>query len=298
MILVTGGFGFIGSNIVKALCPFDNNHSDVAVVDDLTNGHKFKNLGNTVINEYVDKDDLFSQSDRFWRNITKIFHEGAISSTTEWDGKKVMEENYTYSCKLLEKAIEYKIPMSYASSASVYGTTTHFKEDGELQPLNMYAYSKFLFDKKVEKLKPNNVQGFRYFNVYGNGEEHKGDQASPISKFIKQAKENGEIILFEGSDQYKRDFICVDDIVKYKLKTINEPVSGIFNLGTGSIVSFEDIANWVSHKYNAKIKYIPFPDHLKGHYQEFTKANMNKFRSIQKFGVANFISVEKYINSL
>lgn len=287
MILVTGGYGLIGSNIVRNLN--QRGISDIIISDDLTDGHKFHNLVDCQFEDYVDKDELFdSLKDHHWEKITAIYHEGAISSTTEWNGKKVMNSNYEFSKQLLNKAMEYKIPFSYASSASVYGDTTHFTEDGPMKPLNMYAYSKMLFDQYVMKLintdwyknSPFIIQGWRYFNVYGRGENHKGDQASPVTKFMNQAMSGEKIKIFEGSDNYKRDFICAEDIAVLKIEMINRKISGIFNGGTGKPVSFLEIARMVSQKTGVEIEVVPFPEHLKGHYQEYTCANMNKLGSV------------------
>ena len=286
MIIVTGGFGLIGSNIIRNLNK--RNQKNIFVVDDLTDGHKFKNLADCEFEDYFDKDTFFNSAENLWDKVSGIFHEGAISSTTEWDGKKVMKNNYEFSDKLLSKAMEHKIPFSYASSASVYGNTNHFTEDGAMDPLNMYAYSKSLFDKKITKLvntdwyqnSPYVIQGWRYFNVYGEGEDHKGNQASPITKFMKQAQEHGYIEVFEGSENFIRDFICAEDIAVLKIEMIQRNISGIFNAGTGKPISFMDVAKYVSRKTGAEIRTIPFPEHLKGHYQSYTCANMEKLFSI------------------
>ena len=286
MILVTGGFGLIGSNIIRNLNKRGKNN--IFVVDDLSDGRKYKNLVDCEFEEYFDKDTFFEQAENLWDKITAIYHEGAISSTTEWNGKKVMESNYFFSDKLLAKAMEHKIPFSYASSASVYGGKLHFTENGPLDPMNMYAYSKMLFDRKIEKLvntewyqnSPYIIQGWRYFNVYGQGEDHKDGQASPITQFSKQARETGKIKVFEGSEKFKRDFVCAEDIALLKIEMLNRKVSGIFNAGTGNAVSFMDVANMIARKVGAEIQTIPFPEHLKGHYQEFTQANMDKLTTI------------------
>lgn len=296
MIIVTGGFGFIGSNIIKELNK--RNKTNILVVDDLTNGHKFKNLVNCDFEDYLDHELFFEEfTDDLWENVTQIYHEGAISSTTEWNGKLVMEKNYKFSTKLLEKAIQYNIPFSYASSASVYGNTTHFIENGPLDPLNMYAYSKYLFDKKVEDILKDSssliIQGFRYFNVYGNGEEHKENQASPIYNFIKQAKDSKVIKVFEGSENYKRDFVCVEDIAKLKVEMLEKRISGIFNAGTGKAISFMEIAEIISNKTGAKIELVEFPNHLKGHYQEFTQADLTNLNSA--FGEFKWTDIKEFI---
>lgn len=301
MIIVTGGFGFIGSNIIRNLNK--RGQKDIFVIDDLTDGHKFKNLADCEFNDYYDVDDFFRDFPGFlWEKVTHIYHEGAISSTTEWNGKLVMERNYKFSDSLLNKALEHKIPFSYASSASVYGNTNHFVEDGELKPMNMYAYSKYLFDKKVQKLmtlewyrnSPFIIQGYRYFNVYGQGEDHKGDQASPIHKFTKQALETGVIKVFAGSENFRRDFVNAEDIAILKIEMLDRNISGIFNAGTGRAISFMDVAHLVARKYNARIEVIPFPPHLKGHYQEFTQANTSKLQTVGCPVI--FRSVNEYLN--
>ena len=287
MIIVTGGYGLIGSNIVRNLNARGIN--DILVVDDLTDGRKFKNLVDCHFHDYVDKDEfLESMEGHHWKEVTAIYHEGAISSTTEWDGKKVMKANYDFSKELLAKSMEHAIPFSYASSASVYGDTTHFTEDGPMKPMNMYAYSKMLFDQYVLRLmnadwyknSPYVIQGWRYFNVYGRGEDHKDNQASPVTKFMSQALSGEKIKVFEGSDNFRRDFICAEDIAVLKIEMLQRQISGIFNGGTGKAVSFMDVAKMVSQKTNVEIELIPFPEHLKGHYQEYTCANMSKLGSI------------------
>ena len=287
MIIVTGGYGLIGSNIVRNLNARGIN--DILVVDDLTDGRKFKNLVDCHFHDYVDKDEfLESMEGHHWKEVTAIYHEGAISSTTEWDGKKVMKANYDFSKELLAKSMEHSIPFSYASSASVYGDTTHFTEDGPMKPMNMYAYSKMLFDQYVLRLmnadwyknSPYVIQGWRYFNVYGRGEDHKDNQASPVTKFMNQALSGEKIKVFEGSNNFRRDFICAEDIAVLKIEMLQRQISGIFNGGTGKAVSFMDVAKMVSQKTNVEIELIPFPEHLKGHYQEYTCANMSKLGSI------------------
>ena len=272
MIIVTGGAGFIGSNLIKELNK--NGHKNIIVVDDLTNGYKFKNLVDCDIEDYFDYTELFNDSIRrvVWEDVSSIYHEGAISSTTEWNGKLVMKDNYTFSTNLLNHAIHYNIPFSYASSASVYGhgvkENTPFKESDKLNPLNVYAYSKMLFDKRVENVIESNnykttIIGNRYFNVYGPGEEHKGDQASPIHKFYKQALDNNYIEIFKGSDNFVRDFICVI----------------------------------VSEKTGCDIEEIPFPNHLKDHYQKYTNADLTYLKdNVPGLVPKNFTSVFKYFN--
>ena len=190
--------------------------------------------------------------------------------------------NVAFSLFLFEKAIEYQIPIKYASSASVYGNTK-----GNINPLNYYAITKLQMDyfaqDNIDKF--SHIQGFRYFNVYGEGEEDKGDQASPVSKFEKQIQETGKLKLFEGSDKFLRDFVCVNDVVDVVLNNTNP--SGIYDLGTSKPVSFQHVAECVAKKYNGEIEYIPFPDHLKGKYQNYTLAKKEwrdyKFTTVKKY---------------
>ncbi|MFV1983440.1 MAG: ADP-glyceromanno-heptose 6-epimerase [Thiohalomonadales bacterium] len=291
MIIVTGGAGFIGSNIVKTLN--DRGRNDVLVVDNLSNGVKFKNIADCEIIDYLDKDDFIQRikdNKKFSEKVDAIFHEGACSSTTEWDGKFMMENNYEYSKHLLHYSMENNISYLYASSASVYGSGTVFKEQRDHEePLNVYGYSKFLFDQYVRRFlgkTKNQIVGFRYFNVYGPREQHKGTMSSVAFHVNNQIKENGTAKLFEGYEGYgngeqSRDFVYVGDAVKVNLWFMDNPdKSGIFNLGTGNSQPFNDIANAVIKFHNkGKIEYIPFPDHLKGVYQSFTEADISALRS-------------------
>lgn len=284
MIIVTGGAGFIGSNLVHALAG-----QPVTVVDHLKDGTKFKNIADCEIADYIDRDDFLlalQKNPSFTKHITAIIHQGACSATTEWDGQYMMRNNYEYSKQLLHFCLEQKIPFIYASSAAVYGGSETFKETLEHEkPLNVYGYSKFLFDQYVRRLLPNissQVVGLRYFNVYGPREGHKGSMASVAFHLNNQLKQSDEIRLFEGTDGYgdgeqRRDFIYVDDIVKINLWFLKNPsCSGIFNAGTGRSQPFNDVANAVIrwHK-RGKINYIPFPSHLKGCYQSFTQADIS-----------------------
>ncbi|MFT6449705.1 MAG: ADP-L-glycero-D-manno-heptose 6-epimerase [Oleispira sp.] len=299
MIIVTGGAGFIGSNIVKTLN--EQGRKDIIVVDDLTDGKKFYNLSDCDIADYLDKDDflqLVKLDDPILNNVEAIFHEGACSSTTEWDGKFMMENNYEYSKTLLHACIIREIPFLYASSASVYGAGSVFKEQREHeQPLNVYGYSKWQFDQYVREIQhtfKSQVVGFRYFNVYGPREQHKGSMSSVAFHFNNQVKENGVAKLFGGSGGYgdgeqRRDFVYVGDVVKVNLWFLANPdKSGIFNLGTGRCQSFNDVANAVidwhdekgTHVTKATKEYMPFPEHLKGAYQSFTEADISKLRDM------------------
>ncbi len=308
MIIVTGGAGFIGSNIVKTLN--ERGRDDILVVDDLKEGAKFRNIADCEIADYWDKDDFlaFIESGKnFPVTVDAVFHEGACSATTEWDGQYMMRNNYEYSKALLHYCLQHKIPYLYASSASVYGAGPNFKEAREFeQPLNVYGYSKFLFDQYVRRILPkaeSQVVGFRYFNVYGPREQHKGSMSSVAYHLNNQLLAGDEVVrLFEGCDGYgdgeqRRDFIYVSDVVDVNLWCFEHPeCSGIFNLGTGRSQSFNDVANAVIHYHNkGKLEYIPFPDHLKGSYQSFTEADMSALRSAGY--QADFKSVEAGVHA-
>jgi len=290
MIIVTGGAGFIGSNLVRALT--ERGQSDVAVVDDLTDGHKFVNIADLNIADYLDKDDFIARlasDSEFASGITAILHQGACSETTEWDGRFMMRNNYSYSQKLLHHCLEHKTQFIYASSAAVYGGSKEFVEDPLFEnPLNVYGYSKIQFDRYVRRVAANpesQVVGLRYFNVYGPREQHKGSMASVAFHFNNQIGESGEANLFTGTDGYGdgeqvRDFVYIDDICKVILWFLDNPdSSGIFNAGTGCAQSFNDVANAVIKWHGkGKIRYVPFPDHLKGAYQSFTQADLGELR--------------------
>ncbi|MWN05443.1 ADP-glyceromanno-heptose 6-epimerase [Gilliamella sp. Pas-s95] len=283
MIVVTGGAGFIGSNIVKGLN--DLGHKDILVVDDLTDGTKFANLADLDIADYMDKDEfiaaIISHEDL---DIDVVFHQGACSSTTEWDGKFMMENNYDYSKDLLHYCLDFNIPFLYASSAATYGgRSDNFIEDRAYEkPLNVYGYSKFLFDQYVRQLLPqanSPVCGFRYFNVYGPRESHKGSMASVAFHLNEQINKGEKPKLFAGSENFKRDFIYVGDVVAVNLWFWKNKISGIYNCGTGRAESFQAVADAVlNYHKKSEIDYIPFPDHLKGRYQSYTQADLTKFR--------------------
>lgn len=294
MIVVTGAAGFIGSNLVHALNALGRH--DILAVDDLTDGTKFKNLGTAKLYDYLDKDDFLVQLDKLGK-IDVIFHQGACSATTEWNGKLVMGLNYDYSKALFHHAKSTKTPLIYASSASVYGMGSEGFSEAEVceNPLNMYAYSKFLFDQYVRRealkksSKKSQVVGLRYFNVYGPREQHKGGMASVAFHQHHQCLKDGEVRLFEGSDGYengeqRRDFIHVDDVVALNLWFWQHPeISGIFNAGTGRAQPFNDVAKAVLawHGFDeSRLRYIPFPEHLKGRYQAFTEADLSHLRAV------------------
>lgn len=292
MIIVTGGAGFIGSNIVKELNR--RGRTDIVVIDDLSDGTKFKNLTDCDIADYVDYEDFLdgiTGDTEVFEEVTAVFHQGACSTTTEWDGRYMMDNNYEYSKILLHYCLDREIPFIYASSASVYGAGKVFKEAREFEnPLNVYGYSKFLFDQYVRRLLPtvnSQIVGLRYFNVYGPRENHKGGMASVAFHFNNQILKDGVVKLFEGCDGYGdgeqvRDFIHVDDAVAVNLWFLDHPkVSGIFNTGTGRAESFNAVANAVTAFHQrGQVEYIPFPENLRGRYQSFTQADISHLRSV------------------
>ena len=292
MIIVTGGAGFIGSNLVAELNR--RGVEQIIVVDNLKNGIKFRNLADLQIADYIDKVDFIDaiQKRTFPLNqIRAIFHLGACSATTEWDGRYMMNNNYVYSKTLLEWALKHKIPFIYASSASVYGASEIFEENpGHEAPLNIYGYSKLLMDQVVRRYLPvseSQVVGLRYFNVYGPRESHKESMASTAFHFSRQNKESKNIRLFQGSGGYpdgeqRRDFVYVSDAASVNLWFLDHPeVSGIFNVGTGRCQTFNDIADAVIAHYGfGKKTYIPFPDHLAGKYQSYTQADLSRLRAV------------------
>lgn len=289
MIIITGGAGFIGSNQVKQLNAMGR--TDIIVVDDLSDGTKFQNIADCTIMDYLDKSELHTQLVGLdAKGIDVIFHQGACSATTEWDGKYMMQNNFTYTKGLFKFCVNKEIPFIYASSAATYGGNEIFKESPENEaPLNVYGYSKLLFDQYVRqnqhKIK-SQVVGLRYFNVYGPREQHKGSMASVAFHLNNQMKETGKIKLFEGCDGYEngeqqRDFVYVGDVVNVNHWLMENPnVTGTFNLGTGQAQTFNDVANAVL-KWHGKgeLEYIPFPEHLVGRYQSFTQADISALRN-------------------
>ena len=289
MIVVTGGAGFIGSNLVRGLNAAGAD--DILVVDNLENGRKFVNLVGCRIADYWDKrrfDERLRDGLPFTPDV--VFHQGACSVTTEWDGRYMMENNYRQSVDLLDYCLRAGVPLIYASSAAVYGASSTFVEDGgdHERPLNVYGYSKLLFDQCVRRRlvsAASQVAGLRYFNVYGPGEAHKGQMASVVLHLSRQLAGTGELRLFEGSGGYadgeqRRDFIYVDDVVRVNLWFYEHPgISGIYNVGTGRSASFNDLANAVVARLGGgRIVYIPFPDGLRASYQSFTEADVTALR--------------------
>ena len=310
MYIVTGGAGFIGSNLVKRM--LNAGYDDIVVVDDLTDGHKFVNIADLDIADYMDRDDLLERMDAdpgFVNGVEAILHQGACSETTEWDGRYMMQNNYDYSKRLMHHCMNGDIPFIYASSAAVYGAAPEFVEhpDNEV-PLNVYGYSKLQFDRYVRRIKPQSqVVGLRYFNVYGPREQHKASMASVAFHFNNQVIDDGEARLFEGWDDYEdgeqlRDFVYVDDVCDVNLWFLEHAgESGIFNCGTGAAQTFNDVANAVIDWHgDGEISYIPFPEHLKGAYQSFTEADLSALRAtgcdVEFRGVAE--GVEAYLDQI
>lgn len=291
MMIVTGGAGFIGSNLIAELNR--KGVEKIIVVDNLKNGIKFRNLVDFQIADYIDKEDFIAAIRKGTFSLDRIkaiFHSGACSATTEWDGRYMMNNNYVYSRTLLESALKYKIPFIYASSAAVYGDSAVFQESPDHEtPLNIYGYSKLLMDQVVRRHLPgtqSQVVGLRYFNVYGPRESHKGSMASTAFHFSRQNGESENICLFQGSGGYpdgeqRRDFVYVSDAVAVNLWFLDHPeVSGIFNVGTGRCQAFNNIADAViAHHGFGKKTYIPFPDHLVGKYQSYTRADLTRLRA-------------------
>jgi len=320
MYIVTGAAGFIGANLVRSLNA--RGITNILAVDNLRLGDKVANLSDLDIADYLDKDVFLEDfsSGRINGPIEALFHEGACSDTMERDGRYMMENNYRYSVALLEHCQLLNVPFLYASSASVYGSGRVFLESREHErPLNVYAYSKFLFDQYVRHMAPrktSQIAGFRYFNVYGPREAHKGSMASVAFHFYNQFVTKGQVRLFCGTDgitdgMQQRDFIHIDDVVAVNLYFLDHPdLSGIFNLGTGRAQTFNDVACAVinsvralrgesgldlnSLKTQGLIEYIPFPQALVGKYQNYTQANLHALRNTGYH--ASFMNVEQGVS--
>jgi len=304
MIVVTGGAGFIGSNLVLGLNR--RGCTDILVVDDLTQGDKFVNLVDGKIADYLHKDEFRQRvAQGQFDNIEAVFHQGACSDTTERDGRYMLDNNYRVTLELFQFCQQAKIPFIYASSAAVYGAGPVYAEDPLYEsPLNVYGYSKYLFDQVLRRHLPGlaaPVAGLRYFNVYGPNEQHKARMASVAFHNMNQFRSEGHVRLFGGWDGYEdggqlRDFIHVDDVVDVNLFFLDHPEkSGIFNCGTGRAQPFNDVARAVVNALRAHdnqpalplkelveqklIRYIDFPDDLKGRYQSHTQADLTQLRA-------------------
>jgi len=300
----------------------------VLAVDDLKQGDKFVNLVDCDVADYLDHEEFLRElgNGAFDGALAAISHQGACSDTTETDGRYMMQNNYRYSRELLEYCVDEEIPYIYASSAAVYGSGPEFREDRACEePLNVYGYSKFLFDQYVRRNwseRSAQVVGLRYFNVYGEREQHKGRMASVACHFFNQYRANGKVKLFEGSGGYgngeqRRDFVSVEDVVGVNLHFLDHPrESGIFNVGTGAAQSFNDVAvatinacrrhaaeaplTLAGMQQQGVIEYIPFPPDLAGKYQSYTQADIGALRGAGY--AAHFLTVEegvsRYIETL
>jgi ADP-L-glycero-D-manno-heptose 6-epimerase len=315
-LIVTGAAGFIGSNLVKALNA--RGLTDIVAVDNLKRADKVPNLSDLEIADFVDKQDFIDMlRGGLEGEFDAVFHQGACSDTMESDGRYMMENNYRYSLDLLDWSQQRGIPFIYASSASVYGGGKVFREARENEaPLNVYGYSKFLFDQVVRRRLPasaSQVAGFRYFNVYGPREAHKARMASVAFHFFNQYLAEGRVRLFEGSGGYGpgeqiRDFVSVEDVVRVNLFFLDHPgISGIFNVGTGKAGSFNEVARATINAIRRArgdeplsleelraaraIEYVPFPPQLVGKYQSYTQADI---ASLRKAGYEEpFLGVEE-----
>ena len=304
--VVTGAAGFIGSNLIKALN--ERGETDIIAVDNLTRADKFKNLTDCEIADFIDKRDFVVQlvAGDFEDAIEAVLHQGACSDTMETDGRYMMENNYRCSVALLDYCQDEEVPLLYASSAAVYGGGSVFREQREFEaPLNVYGYSKFLFDQVVRRRladADSQIAGFRYFNVYGKNEAHKGRMASVAFHCFNQFQSEKRVKLFQGWDGYadgeqRRDFVSVEDVVAVNLHFLERPeLSGIFNLGTGRAQSFNDVAAAVVNaclraegqaalslqemRARGLVEYIAFPEALKGKYQSHTQADNSLLRRV------------------
>ena len=292
MIIVTGGAGFIGSNIVKTLNR--EGRDDILIVDDLKDGQNYKNLRGLKFIDYCHKDNFLQSiesNDFDGSDVDAIFHEGACSDTMEYDVNFMMTVNYEYSKAMLHYALEHRIPFFYASSASTYGDGSNgFREEDDCEnALNPYAFSKLVFDRYVRQLLPDaksQVVGLRYFNVYGPQEHHKGKMASIFYQLYNQIKETGVAKLFGAYDGYekgeqRRDFIYVKDVVRVNLWFFkHKGPNGIYNCGTGHAHTYNEAAQAVIDALGkGKIEYRAFPEVLRGKYQSFTESDPSKLMS-------------------
>jgi ADP-L-glycero-D-manno-heptose 6-epimerase len=325
-IIVTGAAGFIGSRIVAALNR--EGAAGVIAVDNLEKSAKFTNLAGCEIEDYLDKREFLERvgNGEFDGAVEAVLHQGACSDTMESDGRYMMENNYRYSRRLLDWCQEEEVPFLYASSAAVYGAGPAFREERKYEaPLNVYGYSKFLFDQHVRSRlheRTGQIAGFRYFNVYGPNEAHKGRMASVAFHAFNQVLETGKVKLFAGSAGYpdggqQRDFVYVDDVVNANLWFLeHQAVSGVYNCGTGRAQTFNDVAMAVLNGVResrgesrhtlaelvaaGSIEYIAFPPALVGKYQSYTQADLSNLRGAGYPGEFRSVEqgVDEYVRAL
>jgi ADP-L-glycero-D-manno-heptose 6-epimerase len=294
MIVLTGGAGFIGSNLLKKLN--DEGYEDILVVDSLGFGEKWKNLVGHTFRDFIHKHEFLSRlENNEFPAIDVIFHLGACSSTTEKDADYLLENNFHYSRDLLLWAQKKYAKFIYASSAATYGDgSAGYSDDNEislkLRPLNMYGYSKQLFDEFVIKNGfDKKVTGVKFFNVFGPNEYHKGEMCSMVFKAYHQILIDGKVKLFASTvpaisdGEQKRDFVYVKDCVEILYYFMNNEVSGIYNLGTGNANTWRDLMKAVFQAMNVpeNIEIVDMPEYLLGKYQNFTEADMNKLRKVK-----------------
>jgi len=302
VIIVTGGAGFIGSNLIHELNRAGERNillvDNFAPAPNLT-GPKFLNLAGAEYADYMDKREFraaLKAGDFENTRIRAILHQGACSNTLEDDGRYMMDNNFTYSKELLQFALDRKVPLVYASTAAVYGASTSFTElPANERPLNVYGYSKLVFDNYVRSNLHDmkcTVVGLRYFNVYGPREQHKGRMASVIHHFTRQLKDTGTIRMFEGSGGYadgeqRRDFVFVKDLARINMffggllpESPKKPIHAVVNAGTGEARTFKAVAESLMQVHGqGNIEYIPFPGDLKNRYQHYTQADISALRS-------------------
>ena len=313
--IVTGAAGFIGSKLIEGLNR--RGITEIVAVDNLAHADKFKNIAGCEIADYIDLAELPARLEALEGSVEAVLHQGACSDTMETDGRYMMENNYAYSRRLLEWCQDEEVPLVYASSAAVYGRGPDYREERACErPLNIYGYSKFLFDQLVRARLPEataQIVGLRYFNVYGPNEMHKGRMASVALHAYQQLHAEGKVKLFVGSDGYRdgeqrRDFIYVDDCVAVNLWFLERRnVSGVFNCGTGRAQTFNRVAVAAINAVHGTqatlqdlvgkglIEYIAFPPALVGKYQSFTEADLTRLRAAGYPG--EFMTVEQGVSA-